>query len=304
MVIRRVFNLLLILVFIPAVLYPAKSEDPLEQAARLFKNKKYEEAVSICERVKVTYPGSDWDLAARILAAKIHEKSGAIDRAVTEFSGIISKFPEKGQAEEAYFSVGRLRAGAGRPKEAASAFELYLKKYPRGAYAAAANFNIASIYRDAGDSRRALSYFETILKKYPNEPWFYSWSAIYSGHIYMKRKDYDRAVESYLRVIDSDENRFLHTLSSLHRGQASLEKKDYRTAAAIFQNILKTTNHFSEEALYGLGRAQYLNGDFVMARETLMTIVQMFPAGAWRVDAEKRIKAIDQGRAKKGEDIK
>ena len=154
-------------------------------------------------------------------------------------------------------------------------------------------FNSANILKESKDYAKALEYYGKILSIYPGEPFFYSWAAIYSGHINFIRADYDTAIEFYRRVINSDNNRMLHTLSLLYTGEAYIEKKDYAAAEGIFQNILKTTRQFSEEALYGLAKAQYKSAKYEMAKETLETIEQLYPQSVWMKEVKDKLKTID-----------
>jgi len=282
---------LLLAVFLSAA---TSSGNPMEKADSLYKNGRYAEAAEICANIKAVYPDTDWAMMAFLMNARILEKTGKNDDAITEYRAIITRFPKSSVAEEAYFAVARIRAASGKESDAASAYRSYLKNYPNGEYGAMALFNLAMIYKRNNDDRNALAAFEEIMRKYSNEAWFYSWAAIYSGHIYSAKKDFDRAIESYQRVIKSRENTFLYSLSMLHRARAFMDKKDYKTSSALFQEIIKANNHFIEEALYGLGQSQYLDTEFEQAKETFTTLLQLFPKTYWRENAQARLKVIEK----------
>lgn len=278
--------------FFAPVLF-ANSSDPMEQAGKYFKEKKYDNALEIYSKTIKTYPGSDWEQISRVMIARIYEAKGDVEKAVDAYKLIITKFKHSSYAEEAYFAVAKMRSSSSDPATALKAYDAYLKAYPAGQFAAMAYFNAANIYRGDKNYPKALEYYGKILSSYPGEQFFYSWAAIYSGHISFIRSDYDGAIVFYRRVINSENNRFLHTLSSLYTGEAYIEKKDYLAAEGVFQNILKTTRQFSEEALYGLAKAQYKAGRFEMAKETLETIEQLYPDSVWMKEVKSKLKTIE-----------
>jgi tetratricopeptide (TPR) repeat protein len=289
---NRLF-LALFFAFLPAIAALA-SDNPIDAANDFYKRARYKEALDIYARVIATYPGTDWAIMAHLMTSRSLEKLGKNDDAVEEYKKIINKYPKSGLAEEAFFAVARIRAEKGQVDNAIKAYQSYLKTYPMGQYGVMALFNIAALYKEKGDTKNALSVYVEIMKGFPNEPWFYSWAAIYTGHIYYGKKDFDRAIDNYQRVINTAENRFLYNLSMLHRAQAFMEKKDYKTAVVIFQELLKANNYFAEEALYGMGKAHYKAGEFEMAKESLVTLLQLFPATVWKDDAESRLKTIEK----------
>jgi TolA-binding protein len=286
-----------ILVFL-SIVFAAKillaSDNPVDAANILFANGKYKEAIDVYARVKATYPSTDWAVMSYLMTARAYEKTGKLDDADAEYKAIINKYPKSGIAEEAFFAVARIRSAKGSAANAIKAYESYLKTYPMGQYRVMALFNTAALYKDKGDAKNALSVFGQILKDYPSEQWFYSWSAIYSGHIYMGKKDYDNAIESYQRVINRADNKFLYNLSALFRGQAFMEKKDYKTAIAIFQKLLQENNYFAEEALYGMGKAHYKAGEFEPAKESFETMLELFPETVWKSDVTAKLKTIEK----------
>ncbi len=273
--------------------HPAYANDPIQQAAKFFKEKKYDKAAEVYSKVIKTYPNTDWELTSRFMTAKIHEAKGDTENAIEAYKHIVSKHKKSAYAEESYFSVAKLRSASNDNINAVKAYEAYLKAYPAGTFAPIAYFNAANINREAKDYAKALEYYSKILSLYPNDFFFYSWSAIYSGHIHFIKKEYETAADFYRRVINSDRNRFLHTLSSLYLGEALMEKKDYASAEIVFQNILKTTRQFSEEALYGLARAQFESSKYDMAKETLETIAQLYPQSVWMKEVKDKLKVTE-----------
>lgn len=271
----------------------ADSSDPMELAGKFFKEKKYDQALEIYSKTIKTYPGSDWEQVSRVMIARIYDAKGDTEKAVDAYKIVITKFKNSSYAEEAYFAVAKMRSKSSDPSAALKAYDAYIKAYPSGQYAAMAYFNAANFYRAEKNYPKALEYYEKILSSYPGEQFFYSWAAIYSGHISFIRSDYDSAIVYYRRVINSENNRFLHTLSSLYIGEAYIEKNDYAAAEGVFQNILKTTRQFSEEALYGLAKAQYKAGRFEMAKETLETIEQLYPDSVWMKEVKNKLKTIE-----------
>lgn len=268
--------------------------DPFTEAKKLSDKGRYADAIKLYMDVKQRYPGSEWVPQCVMQMARTYEKMKKYDDAVAEYRNLMEKYPTLPQAEESYFAIGRIRTSQNLFLQAIKAYYLYIKNYPRGEFTVMAYFNAASLYKDAGKTAEALKYFNEILRNYGNEVWFYSWAAIYSGDIYSGRKDYDMAIESYQKVIRSEKNKVLYALSSLHRAQACMEKNDFITAKAVFNELLRSNNFFQEEALYGLGKSHYKLGEYELAREVYTSLLQMFPDTVWRVNVEKGLKLMDK----------
>ncbi|MCE5300306.1 MAG: tetratricopeptide repeat protein [Spirochaetia bacterium] len=288
-------NAILSVAFVFCLVFAAAASDPVTQAEELFAQKKYDSALKAAITVKQMYPKTEWYLQALELTARIYEKQKQYDKSVEAYKEIFTSYPGTERAEEAYFSIGRIRSSRGEAALAVKSYELYLKNYPHGEYRVMALFDAGGLNRELGRDGEALRNYGEILKYYPGDVWFYSWSAIYSGHIYMKRRDFDRAIENYQRVIKTDENMVLYTLSALNRAQAFMEKDDCTTARAIFNEILRTPGgYLQEEALYGLGKANYKLGEYDLAKEIYISLLQMFPDTVWRPNVEKGLKLMDK----------
>lgn len=282
-------------------------EDPFLNANDLVKSGKYEEAIKLLIHIKQLYPDSEWYPKCILMTARIYEKMKKFNDALAEYKTLIEKFPQNSLTEEAYFSVGGIRSFLNQQDSAVKAYDAYLKNYPAGRYCVIALFNTASIYRDSGQEDEAMKYYGKILSFYPDDKWFYSWAAIYTGDIFSKRKDYDRAIEAYERVIKSPDNSTLYSLSLLHRAQAMMDKNDFISAKAAFKEILKMNNGFQEEALYGMGKAHYKLGEYDMAKEIYISLIDLFPDTVWRKNVEKGLKIIgqklDKQRSEAGDDL-
>jgi len=282
-------------------------EDPFLNANDLVKSGKYEAAIKLVIHVKQLYPDSDWYPKCIIMTARIYEKMKKYNDALAEYKSLIDKFPKNPLTEEAYFSSAGIRSFLNQQDSAVKAYDLYIKNYPDGKYCVIALFDTAAIYRESGQEDEALKYLGKILSYYPDDKWFYSWASIYTGDILVKRKDYDRAIEAYQRVIKSPDNSTLYSLSLLHRAQAMMEKNDFISAKAAFKEILKMNNGFQEEALYGMGKAHYKLGEYDMAKEIYISLLDLFPDTVWRKNVEKGLKIIggklDKQRSEAGDDL-
>lgn len=268
------------------------TEDPIGQANKYFQMGKYNEAIQIYSKVKEVYPDTDWARISLLMIAKSQEKLGQVDAAIDEYKLLITKHKDTDFAEEAFFAIARLYASKGKTDNAIKAYESYIKNYPFGQFKSMALFNVASLYKEKKRYSKAIEKYQEILNNFPSELWFYSWAAINIGHIYMIKDNYDAAIESYQRVLNIEKNKFLYTLSLLYKGQAFIEKGDYKTAISIFKKILKTTSYFSEEALYGLAKAYYNATMIVMAKETMESLLQLYPKTIWKNEVNNKLKSI------------
>ncbi len=271
---------------------PVISDDLINQAESLYQKGKYEEAIKICLKIKKVYPGSDWDLSAHFITAKIYEARGENEKAIEEYKKIIFNFKDNIYAEEAFFYIAKIRTKMGQYINAVKAYEAYIQKFPDGKYIILAIFNAALIYKQNANYSEALNKFNDILRKYNSDFWFYNWSAIYSGHIYAEKGDFDKAIEYYDRVIKKENNEALLSLANLYKGMIFIKKKDYEKAKDTFQKILKTTSSFSEEAMLGLAEANFKSGEYELANEIYQSLLEIYPDTVWKNYAENKIKKL------------
>jgi len=268
------------------------AEEPLAQAKKYFDMGRYEEAIKIYNMIKIKYPDSSWVLEAQNMTAKTYEKQGKLQKAIDEYTDIINKNKESEKTEEVFFNIGRLLSDNHQMDRAINAYNLYTKRFPSGQYFVVAVFNMASLQKEKGDTNAALKNYEIIMTDYPNESWFYNWSAIYSGHIYYKHKEYGKALGYYERVSAKTNNKYLKTLASLYTGMVYMDTDKIDEAKNVFQAILKTTNIFTEEALLGLGNAHYKAKEFEEASEVYQSLMDMYPETNWKNDIERKLEDI------------
>ncbi|MEI7640673.1 MAG: tetratricopeptide repeat protein [bacterium] len=268
------------------------SEEPLAQAKKYFDMGRYEEAIKIYNMIKIKYPDSKWALDAQTMAAKTYEKQGHLQKAIDEYTDIINKNKESEKTEEVFFDIGRLLSDNQQIDRAINAYNLYTKRFPSGQFFVVAVFNMASLQKEKEDTNAALKNYEIIMTDYPHESWFYNWSAIYSGHIYYKRKEYSKALGYYERVSTKADNKYLKTLATLYMGMVYMDTNKIAEAKNVFQTILKTTNIFTEEALLGLGNAHYKAKEFEEASEVYQSLMDMYPDTNWKNDIERKLENI------------
>jgi outer membrane protein assembly factor BamD (BamD/ComL family) len=284
----------LLTLFLPFLfVFPLCADDLIVQAEKMAASGSVKEAIQLFNKIKQTYPDSDWSMKACLSLASLYEKQGKTENAVNEYKKVISDYSKKPQAEEAFFHIARLKAMQRDSEGAAAAYRSYLERYPQGAYKVMALFNIASLMRDANQEEKALKYYTEILNNYAGQTWFYSWAAIYSGHINFGMKQYDRAIGFYERVIKRDDNKSLYTLSNLYIGLALMQKKDYEAAKGVFATLLKSSNYYSEEAMIGLGSAYYKAKEYDLSKEVFDTFLVTYPKSVWEDYVKKRLKRVE-----------
>jgi tetratricopeptide (TPR) repeat protein len=281
-----------IVIFLFFLITTLSSQDLIQQAENLYKNEKYDDVLKICLRVYQIYPKSDWELTAHKLAARVYEKRNQLEKAIDEYKKIITNFTDNLQVEEAYFSIARLRMLMNQDANALKAYEAYLQKFPDGKYNILAIFNMGLIYKTNGNFTSALNKFNEIIRYYNNDLWFYNWAAIYSGHIYAEKGDYDKAIEYYDRVVKRDKDNSMYSLALLYKGRVFIQKKDYKTAQMVFQQILKFSSAFSEEAMIGLADAYYKAGEYELANEIYQSLIEIYPSTVWKNYVENELKKI------------
>ncbi len=148
---------------------------------------------------------------------------------------------------------------------------------------------LGTVYETQGQDSKAVTYYKRSIAVAEKTEFqalnIYLYEAYYRlGSIYMKRKEYDKAIEvlkkdSQLNPMDSD----LHN----QLGRAYLKKGDSDTAIVEFSEALKYVPNFAE-AHYGLGQAYEKKGDKAKAIEEYKNALK------YKSDYEEAGKAIDR----------
>lgn len=133
----------------------------------------------------------------------------------------------------------------------------------------------------ANEYQEALDEFERILREYPRTD-ASQLAQLQLGQGLLMSKKYDKAVETYLRFLDSDPREKLYRLLALHNlGYAYEGQGDYQKALDSFQSVVDAGESFLQPWGYlNVGRCYEKLGKQQEAIRTYRTYLEKFPDAA------------------------
>jgi tetratricopeptide (TPR) repeat protein len=174
----------------------------LDQGNALLQDGKFDEALAAFEQFSAKYPEI---YAARLNIATAYLKMGDLDRAESEFRGVLDKAAQ-GQGAAAMDKETSMRALSGLGELAlkrgdfAAAQESFRKALEISPEDAAAAYNVGEIFFSNQKIDEAITYFELATKIKKDWP-----KAYYRlGFAYLNKGDYDKALENLGKFIELD----------------------------------------------------------------------------------------------------
>jgi tetratricopeptide (TPR) repeat protein len=174
----------------------------LDQGNTLLEEGKFNEALAAFEQFSAKYPEI---YAARLNVATAYLKMGDLDRAESEFRGVLDKAAQvqgaaatdKETTLRALSGLGELALKRGDFTAAQESFRKALEISPEDAAAA---YNVGEIFFSNQKIDEAIAYFELAIRIKKDWP-----KAYYRlGFAYLNKGDYDKALENLRKFIELD----------------------------------------------------------------------------------------------------
>lgn len=184
-----------------------------ETALMYYQNDEYEKAIPAYKKVIETYPGSEEAATAMHDLRSIYVETGNVDQYLQYAETAAGAAPVAVDERDSlvYVSAERLFS-RGDMEEAENALRNYVVQYPEGAYSANANYYLGLIYEDRKDYRKAVESWITAAR-YENSR-FCTESLDRAARLSYSVRDYEKALEAYTRLYERS-NTVEHTRNSL-----------------------------------------------------------------------------------------
>jgi TolA-binding protein len=116
------------------------------------------------------------------------------------------------------------------------------------------------------------------------------------GMAYLELKDYSRAAADLQKAVDSASDETLRAQALFHLGQAAGLRGDFATAETAYKRVLKryAASFPQDEVLYLLGLSCLRQGRWDEANDYFRTLVRNFPRSARRALAEEKLANKDR----------
>jgi TolA-binding protein len=136
------------------------------QASSLIGLKRYDEALDLLKKFVASNPPKELAADAEFNLAIVYKDTGKAAESLTTFKSIRDKYPGTRQAEQAWYWVGELSAGAD-PKAAVTELKGFVAKYPDSQLMPGALFALGRAQSASNQADDALTTFADLQKKFP-----------------------------------------------------------------------------------------------------------------------------------------
>jgi len=157
-------------------------------------------------------------------------------------------------------------------------------------------FNLAELARSSNDDESFLHSVDQLRTEYPTSPYLEQ-ALLSAGNIYLLRRDYDRAIDSYheleQRFPNGDRASYAHwkvAWLSLRQGRKEEAKKGLEEQIALYPNSTEVP-----AALYWRGRLAEEDNDSAMARAFYQKLSERYPNYYHGVLARQRLVELKTG---------
>ncbi|MCM2679701.1 tol-pal system protein YbgF [Echinimonas agarilytica] len=106
-----------------------------ENAFKLLKNKKYDDASVAFSKFVADYPTSSYVANAHYWTGQLSYRDGDLANAKTSFASVVSKYPQSSKRAESIFKLGLIAEKEGQAEEAKSYFKRVVAEYPSASVA-------------------------------------------------------------------------------------------------------------------------------------------------------------------------
>ena len=239
--------------------------------------KEYDLAVETYDRVLKADP----DFAQAPLA--LYRKAWCLNAqerfadAETVLVGLLETHAKAEVEPKALHLLGLARLKQSKDAEGAAALLELVEKHPKYASAPGALHRAAEALYKIGRHKDAAAAYAKLAEGYPDyklAPHIY-----YSlGWAHLQLKAYDAAAEAFATVVAKFPKSEVAAESQYKVGEARLEAKAYDQAVAAFQKTIDAfPGDYADDALLGIGRAQFEQGQYAKAAKTFLSLPERFP---------------------------
>jgi len=197
--------------------------DEFEQALSYFRNRKYDKAIQVFERVIFYHASSEYVDDAQFMLGRAYLEKKDYAQAIVEFDYLIRNFPNSQFLEEAFlyrakshlFKAPGYEKDQDETKNAISLFDEFLTRFPNSKYANEAKELIlyarnrlakkelenGKLYERLKETDSAILYFKYVIENYP-ETKFASEAKFHLALIYEKSGKIDEALKLFKELLE------------------------------------------------------------------------------------------------------
>ncbi|MFH0909096.1 MAG: tetratricopeptide repeat protein [bacterium] len=206
-------------------------------ADNLFRQKKYQEAITEYLKTLNAFPESD--ASAKALGALIQAYAEVGDqlmvKTVAEYVG--ERFSSSTDGATALLALGKLYYDRKDEPMYMYLYDAYLRLYPADNRAAAILFTLGGLKKKAGDEAGATAYFERIIKDYKSDQ-YYPKALTQLAWGYYQAGEYAKAMEGFRVYVADTQPGPDQVLAQFSLADCYMRMENYTEAAGEFEKLI------------------------------------------------------------------
>ncbi|TAE47213.1 MAG: hypothetical protein EAZ89_18490 [Bacteroidetes bacterium] len=282
-----------------------------QQAEALLRQRQYEQAAAIFDRLIRTYKNSEYrDNALDKISDVYASNLGNNDKAAQYAQTLVTDYPKSPLAADAYNRLALVAYNKGNTAQAITYFKKVLSDYGRdernskialdnlaGLLSEAefdrvlrdyrssspeTNNNLAELVFNTGKDRfyagnytSAIEQFSSYIKDYKNGPDFFE-ALVFRARSFRETKQFQKALADFQAVYSTTSTNAFTAVAQQEAAEVKFELKDFNGSLALYQDLLNTAGRTENQviALFGIANNQKALGRFDRAIDALIQIAE------------------------------
>ncbi|TRX10634.1 tetratricopeptide repeat protein [Flavobacterium gawalongense] len=243
------------------------SKSILRQGLIYYNSDKDDQALLKFKKVAADFPRTPEALEAVATARLIYVDNGRVDEYANWVRTLDFVAVTDAELDNDTYEAAEKQFQQNNTKQAIAGFSGYISSFPRGIHALHANFYLAQSYFSEGSESKSIPNYEYVVAQPRSE--FTEQSLSRLAQIFLKNKDYNKAIPVLSRLEDEADISQNKTFAQSNLMKLYYDKKDYPNSVIYAEKVLmnpKTDDNVKSDAQIIIARAAMQTGDENKAR--------------------------------------
>jgi TolA-binding protein len=239
----------------------------LRQGLVYYNSDKDEQALVKFKKVAADFPKTPEALEAVATARLIYVDNGKVDEYASWVRTLDFVSVTDADLDNDTYEAAEKQFTQNNIKQAIAGFSNYVANFPNGIHALHANYYLAQSYYSEGSESKSIPNYEYVIGESRND--FTEQSLSRLSQIYLKNKDYDKAISVLSRLENEADSPKNKTYAQANLMKSYYDLKDYPNSVVYAERVLmnpKTDDNVKSDAQIIVARAAIQTGDETKAR--------------------------------------
>ena len=232
-----------------------------------YNSDKDEQALARFKKVAADFPKTPEALEAVATARLIYVGNGKVDEYASWVRTLDFVSVTDADLDNDTYEAAEKQFEQNNTKQAIAGFSNYVASFPNGIHALHANYYLAQSYYAEGSENKSIPNYEYVIGESRSE--FTEQSLSRLSQIYLKNKDYDKAISVLSRLENEADSPKNKTYAQANLMKTYYDLKDYPNSVIYAEKVLmnpKTDDNVKSDAQIIVARAAIQTGDETKAR--------------------------------------